>query len=618
MSDEIGQEFDRVLRTALMGLGQLGERVARRQAERERAQAGRVQQQQQEARQLMQEQERARERFGRNQERQLRDADRVWLDERDAARMVYRPFTQPGTFERATPEQAARAWEQARFWSEQDPFARESERMIREAIRTTHGQEPEQILARTTTNRTASQPAANPSSPAAIEVTDDQVHRAVEWAERDAPPYYTRHNDDRLLGADGTLDLATATQLVTDHQEWTRTGMLSHETTVREWARHLGRADLDPPAGQHPSEAQLRELEQAWATTPAPVVQLSVNEARTVAAEHAPPYYRRHVDERLHGSDARAELLADMTALRDQGAIPLRSRQEEWARWSGENLEGVDEAERTARLEEAWAAGVDERGALELEQLRQASSTQEISGVSDVTATMDEQLRAAYAQHLDPEVAREISQEDLARSWQAASIPATSTPGDQAAAEQLRRQFVARFGTDPGQWASEQQNAVPGRGRDWLLVDVLADQAAEYGDRIDAANARAAARTGEADATHIDPEIAARGEHPSDVERRTAYAEEATAELWHNDEQRAQQEGAQGEDVAYDRADESDLRAEGVTPDAREAVVDSSHGFSAPTSTMVAKAGRTPKNRKARKTTTTRGPEQIADRSRGR
>ena len=32
MSDEIGQEFDRVLRTALMGLGQLGERVARRQA----------------------------------------------------------------------------------------------------------------------------------------------------------------------------------------------------------------------------------------------------------------------------------------------------------------------------------------------------------------------------------------------------------------------------------------------------------------------------------------------------------------------------------------------------------------------------------------------------------
>lgn len=71
-----------------------------------------------------------------------------------------------------------------------------------------------------------------------------------------------------------------------------------------------------------------------------------------------------------------------------------------------------------------------------------------------------------------------------ARSWQPASVPATSTPGDQAAAEQLRRQFVARFGTDPVQWASEQQNAAPARGRDWLLVDVLADQAAEYGDRF--------------------------------------------------------------------------------------------------------------------------------------
>ncbi|RYG75850.1 hypothetical protein EU513_15255 [Yimella sp. RIT 621] len=449
-------------------------------------------------------------------------------------------------------------------------------------------------------------------------MTDERVHRAMEWAERDAPLYYTRHVDDRLLAADGTLNLAVAGQLVNDHDEWTRTGKLSHETAVREWARHLGRAELDPPAGEHPTAAQLRELEKAWKIKAAPVAKLTVGKAQEFAAEHAPTYYRRHVDERLHGSDAGAELLTDMAALRDKGAIPLRSRQEEWARWSGENLAGLDDAERTARLEEAWAAGVDERGALELEQLRQASSTQEISGVSERTATMDEQLRAAYAQHLDPEVAREISQEDLARSWQAASVPATSTPGDQAAAEQLRRQFVARFGTDPGQWASEQQNAAPGRGRDWLLVDVLADQAAEYGDRIDAANARAAARAGEADATHTDPEIAARGEHRSDVERRTAYAEEATAELWHNDEQRAQEEGAQDEDVAYDRADESDLRAEGVTPDAREAVVDSSHGFSAPTATMVAKAGRTPKNRKARKTATARTAERSADRSRGR
>lgn len=71
-------------------------------------------------------------------------------------------------------------------------------------------------------------------------------------------------------------------------------------------------------------------------------------------------------------------------------------------------------------------------------------------------------------------------------------------------------------------------------------------------------------------------------------------------------------------EIAYDRANESDLRAEGVTPDAREAVVDSSHGFSAPTATMVAKAGRTPKNRKARKTATARTAERSADRSRGR
>ena len=141
MSDEIGQEFDRVLRTALMGLGQLGERVARRQAEREREQATRLNQAQhearqreQDARQRRQDTERAQERIGREQQRHLQTADRVWLDERDAARMVYRPFTQPATLERATPEQASKAWEQARFWSEQDPFARESARVIREAI----------------------------------------------------------------------------------------------------------------------------------------------------------------------------------------------------------------------------------------------------------------------------------------------------------------------------------------------------------------------------------------------------------------------------------------------------------------------------------------------------
>lgn len=599
MSDEIGNEFDRVLRTALMSVGQLGERVARRQAERQRTEAARLHQAQLEAR------------YGnQQQDRVLREADRVWLDERDAARTVYRPFTNPATFDRATPEQAAMAWEHARYWAGQDPVARESERVIGEAIRTQHGQEPSDVLARAT----AAHAHAAPSSSAPETVTDQQVHRAVEWAERDAPPYYTRHRDDRLLASDGTLDLSVASRLVQDHHEWNRSGMLSHETTVREWSRHVGRADLDPPATQDITTQQLQELDRVWATAPERQPELTVQDAQEMATQYAPAYYTRHLEPRLLDRATSDQLRADMTALRDTGAVPLRSRQEEWAAWTGQEVEGLEESERTARLEEAWAAGVDERGALELEQSR--VSEQDRARAAEHSPEVDDRLRAVYAPHLDPASAREASPEELARSWQAASVVAAPTPGDRAAAEQLHRQFVARHGAEPGQWVRDQQP--PGRGREWLLVDVLADRAAEYGDRIDASNAQAAARAGEADATHPDPNVAARGEHQSDVERRTAYAEEATAELWHNDEQRAQEQGAQGEDVAYDRADESDLRAEGVTPDAREAVVDSSHGFSAPTATMVAKAGRTPKNRKARKTATARTAERSADRSRGR
>ena len=496
MSDEIGNEFDRALRTALMGMAQMGERVARRQADRERQQTARLHQEQMSAQQAHRDLERGRESM-------LRSADRVWLDERDAARMMYRPFTQPGALDRATPEQAATGWEQARFWAEQDPFARASERTLREAIVEKHGQEPQQILDRAARDRATPKPKVAP---------------------------------------------------------------------------------------------------------------MSVDEARAFASEHAPPYYTRHVDDRVLGETDRLQLQQDMVALRDTGAVPIESRKEEWARWSGEDLSGLSTTERAERLDEAWAAGVDERGALELSQGRPVN----LEGNADTTAT-DEQLRAVYAVHLDLDKARDATDEELARSWQAASVVAARTPSDDAAAEQLRRQFEVRHGTTPSQWARSHEND---RGRGWLLHDVLADRAAEYGDRIDAANARASARQGEADGTHPDPDIAAHGEHRADVERRASYVEEATAELWHGDEQRTEQlrdaDEQQGEDQPYDRADESNLNAAGVTHDGREAVIDSSHGFSQPTATMVAKAGRTPKNRKARKTTTARGAEHSAERSRGR
>lgn len=579
MSDEleIGHDLDKAFRAIMMFGGQMVERSARRRAEEDRNRAAQVREQAQAARE------------------QASYARRAWVDERDAARTAYRPFLNPTALQKATPEQAARAWVVANHWAQQDPTAREAERVLAEGISREHKATPQEILTRPVQDEPTvnldKEPVAATSerqSPAGQPLNADE-QRLTEWAieraEATAPSYYTRHDPTRLLGADGQYEPAAARQLIDDMQSLThgyrgaQAPQLPADSVLQEWGRHVGRPDLTVPAGEQLGERAREELQSLWE---GPAAQpLTVEQARQLGQQVAPAYYHRH---ELDWPETGA-LLSDMEEARRTGEIPFDSRMDAWAAHTGaEDLDpnawpgGAADPDRHAALQQHWEATAEDRDLLELERHTEAMEEAGMDPAAlDVSGAADPQsvdvARRTYESLLDPEIFNTASAAEAAAAWQAATTLADPQPQDRIAADQLGLQFRSRFKQDPAAYLQDAASDRSLAATEQLAANADRERAQETGQQVDPATGQVPEQT---------PAQAARLESAANAHQAVADDSRATAA---------------SPEPAYDRAEESDLESvavNGTAEGAIEARVDSSHGFSQPTAQMVAKTAAKP------------------------
>ncbi|NYJ76544.1 hypothetical protein [Allobranchiibius huperziae] len=534
--DELGGELDRVLRSATMAASQLGENVARRIANRRQNVASQARQ--------------------------------VFIERRDQARSLYLPLMYGNAADRATPEQLQQATQAANAWAGRDPEAARAAAHFQDRIPTP-----------VTGASTGAQP-----SPAlnTAPVSVMSLEQAVDLAQQHAPDYYTQHESHRRE--------QNVEQLVADWTHWQAEGQLPQESVRDEWARFIGRHDEVEQASIAGGPKGRRDaLERVWAMSGT----LTEEEAITLASEHAPAYYSRHEADALAVDVDTEQLRADWTHWREHGELPLVSRQEEWAAYAGRQREfntdqWDNDADRAAALQQVWDEGRDERGLLEIvDHLDRMDD----AGMHDVAAKLDSELagnvdqlrsltddidqfhldraaaRDTYAPLLDPAAFNAADQATVLAAWQQAAGWAGQDPAAQAAAEQLDQQFRTRWGASP---------------MDYLL-DNLGDQAANLTeDRRAAQAADVAADRAEAD------ELRGTAEEILGTPHTAAEHEDADQRLERADDLDSAAAAAQNA-APYNRADEADLYAPGVTDQARQARIESAAGFSRSTDDMLAR-----------------------------
>lgn len=524
--DELGGELDRVLRTATMAVSQLGEHLARRVANHHQTQAAQARQ--------------------------------AFIDARDHARQVYLPLTYGTAADRATPAQLHQAWQAADAWAGRDPEAARAAAHLRDKL-------PDQPAA--TTGSTQPLPVVE-SNPEPVISTD----QAVALAQENAPGYYTRHHEDRRED--------NPEQLIADWSHWQQQGDLPQRSVREEWARHVGRSEEATAArfagGESGYDAALQDI---WNSAGS----LSEQEALTLAAEHAPAYYTRHEPEVLAVDSDTQQVRADWEHWREHGQLPLRSRQEEWAAYVGRQEEfnpqqWDEQVARDAALQQVWDEGRDERGLLEMTDHldRMEDADMDAASVLDSTLAADieqfrldaETARATYTPLLDPAGFIAADQATAVAAWEQAAGWASQDPAAQAAAEQLDQQFRTRWQTSPMEY----------------LLDQLGDQNANTTEDLRAARAAQTAAAERAEAG----ELRGKATEILDTDHTTGGHDEAVHDLHEADELDHAASTAK-ETAPYDRTNESDLDAPGVTDDAREARQQSAAGFSRSTDDMLAR-----------------------------
>jgi hypothetical protein len=151
--DDLGREFDQVLRVALTGAAQAAELTARRRAQQERAAAAAT------------------------REEALRLQQQL-AAERQAARAVYLAPGQATWWENATAQDVATAWQTAAAWAGQDPQAAAAQQAIAETVRRRWGLDVDQLAG-------SSVPAARQPGRTqdAIEAVDDRAAVRAQAAE---------------------------------------------------------------------------------------------------------------------------------------------------------------------------------------------------------------------------------------------------------------------------------------------------------------------------------------------------------------------------------------------------------------------------------------------------
>ena len=530
--DEIGAELDRMVRSSVMAASQLGESIARRVTNQRQGAAAA-----------------AREQF---------------LTARDTARMAYLPLTQDRAASRATPAQLHQGWTVAQQWAIRDPQAAAAAANIADRFVDRFGVAPDQVRPGTWQRTTKTETAAD-----ARALTRDE---AAQLAHDHAPGYYTRHHQDRTDVPKG--------QLQTDWEHWREQGDLPARSVREEWARHTGQLDDARAARNAASPADQdavydAALEQAWASS----AQLSDTQVLSLAQEHAPAWYQRHHEDALATDDGAAQLRTDWEHWRDHGQLPQVARHEEWAAYVGREQEfspglWATPEDRDAALQQVWDEGRDERGLLEmtahLDQMRAANldtdhiSAETLSGDLEQFRLDQQAARDVYSPLLEPSEFAAADQATALRAWEQAAGWAGQDPAAEAAAAQLDQQFRTRWNTSPMEY----------------LLDHLGDQAA---------NLTEDRRAGEAAAARAEAEqLRGTAEEILDTPHTAGEHQEADGHLQDADD--FDSAAARAEETApYNRADESDLYAPGVTDEARQARIESAAAFSRSTDDMLAR-----------------------------
>lgn len=331
---EVGQHLDQALRSSVTGLAQLMERISRRGAERDRAAAASERDQARNLGQQYREAQTAERDQQRRAEMAARDkvfADkRAMLDERDASRQAYGPWLREGAVERGDRLEASRAWARAAGWVEQDPRARDAEKMLRERITDAYGVSPSEIL------RSVEPGRGNPTGIPAGRVS---LSEAVDLATRYAPHYYGVHTSEPFGRIGKSPINPTQEKFVDDWQRWAATGSLPHDILVREWARHNGHGELLDGARFGTAAEQEAALEKVWRDETVTreeqeyehhKQQLAAAEMSTGPADEAAgvsvqerPDYRPYLDpEVFANTDPRVAVQAWESARRDTVADP--------------------------------------------------------------------------------------------------------------------------------------------------------------------------------------------------------------------------------------------------------------------------------------------------------
>lgn len=252
---EVGQHLDQALRSSVTGIAQLMERMHRRAAGRDRAAAAAERDRaRREGQQHRDDQQLRREAMRKVQDQQVADR-RAMLDERDAARQAYGPWLREGAVERGDRLEASRAWARAAGWVEQDPRARDAERILRERITDTYGVSPAEILRSVEPGR---------GNPTGIPAGRISLSEALDLAKEYAPHYYGPHTSESFGRIGKSPINPTQEKFVDDWQRWATNGSLPHDTLVREWARHNGHSELLDGARFSTATEQEAALERVW------------------------------------------------------------------------------------------------------------------------------------------------------------------------------------------------------------------------------------------------------------------------------------------------------------------------------------------------------------------
>ncbi|NYJ76499.1 toprim domain-containing protein [Allobranchiibius huperziae] len=248
---EAGHELDRALRTALMALGQVMERLGRSAQDAQRGQAASEQARARELEQVRRQLQQSAREPGSGQRESHSDAQHAarqeWLDERSAARAAYGGWTREGAVEGGDRVAASKAWSRAQEWSGQDPVARDAAAQLEERITDRFGADPAAILQSVEPGMElgAGAPAAGMS-----------VSEAADLAAAHAPFYYDRGEGLGHVAADGMPSSDQQRALVDDMQGWFAQGQIPLDSRMQAWARHVGEGDM-------PRE----QLVQLWSET---------------------------------------------------------------------------------------------------------------------------------------------------------------------------------------------------------------------------------------------------------------------------------------------------------------------------------------------------------------